>query len=101
MFSLAKRCTRLNADTKDEYIKFIDSFISTDLPNEETEPVTFNLVNQYQTHSHSNTCRKYKNIPCRFNFGRFFTDRTIYAEPLPKDINDIEKNISLILVTKS
>ena len=82
-------------------MQFLNSFISTDLPNEETELVTFNLVNQYQTHSHSNTCRKYKNIPCRFNFGRFFTDRTIYAEPLPKDINDIEKNISLILVTKS
>ena len=72
-------------------MQFLNSFISTDLPNEETELVTFNLVNQYQTHSHSNTCRKYKNIPCRFNFGRFFTDRTICAEPQPKDINDIEK----------
>ena len=53
--------------------------------------LNFNLVNQYQTHSHSNTCRKYKNIPCRFNFGRFFTDRTICSEPLSKEIGDIEK----------
>ena len=37
----------------------------------------------YQTHSHSKSCRKYKNKDCRYSFGKFFTDHTIIAEPLP------------------
>ena len=44
------------------------------------------LVTTYQKHNHSKTCRKYKNIPCRFNFGQFFTDRTIVAEPLSSNL---------------
>ena len=46
------------------------------------------MVNFYQKHTHSKTCRKYKNIKCRFNFGQFSTNRTIIAEPLPDDIAD-------------
>ena len=46
------------------------------------------MVNFYQRHTHSKTCRKYKHIKCRFNFGQFFTNRTIIAEPLPDDIAD-------------
>lgn len=38
-------------------------------------------------HIHSKTCRKYKNLPCRFNFGQFFTARTIITEPLPDDLD--------------
>ena len=38
--------------------------------------------------THFKTCRKYKNIKCRFNFGQFFTNRTIIAEPLPDDLGD-------------
>ena len=44
------------------------------------------LVTTYQIHSHSKLCRKYKNQACRYHFGRFFTDRTILAVPLSKDI---------------
>ena len=51
-------------------------------------------MKKYQTHSHSKTCRKYRNIACRFNFGQFFTDRTIVAEPLPQDMDEeIKTNI--------
>ena len=33
-------------------------------------------------------------IPCRFNFGQFFTDRTIVAEPLSKDLcEELKTNI--------
>ena len=46
------------------------------------------MVNFYLKHAHSKTCRKYKNIKCRFNFGQFFTNRTIIAEPPPDDIAD-------------
>jgi hypothetical protein len=51
-------------------------------------------VKTYQTHNHSKTCRKYKNVACRFNFGQFFTDRTIVAEPLAEDMDEeIKSNI--------
>ena len=49
----------------------------------------------YQKHSHSKTCRKYKNIQCRFNFGQFFTNSTIIAEPLPDDLDETNKTIIL------
>ena len=45
----------------------------------------------YQIHSHSQSCRKYKNIDCRYSFGRFFTDRTIIADPLPDHMSGDEK----------
>lgn len=47
----------------------------------------YELVKKYQTHNHSKTCRKYENIACRFEFGHFFTDTTIVAEPLPEDMD--------------
>jgi hypothetical protein len=51
-------------------------------------------VKTYQTHNHSKTCRKYKNVACRFNFGQFFTDSTIVAESLAEDMHEeIKSNI--------
>ena len=44
---------------------------------------------------HSKTCRKYQNTPCQFNFGQFFTDRTMVAEPLSDDFSKEEKNSTL------
>ena len=46
------------------------------LPDKDTDPELYELIKKYQTHSHSKTCRKYKNIACRLNFGQFFTDST-------------------------
>ena len=42
-------------------------------------------------HSHSKSCRKYKNIDWRYYFSRFFTNRTIIADPLPDDMSGDEK----------
>lgn len=67
-------------------MNFVDSIIRADLPDPEREPALFNVVKTFQVHSHSQTCRKYKNTPCRFNFGHFFTDKTIVAEPLSEDM---------------
>ena len=75
-------------------MEFIDSYVQAYLPNKETEPELHELVKTYQKHNHSKTCRKYKNISCRFNFGQFFTKRTIVAEPLNKDLDEeIKSNI--------
>ena len=88
-------CPKLSHDTKDAYIDYIDQHVQAYLPNKETDPELYELVKKYQTHSHSKTCRKYKNIACRFNFGQFFTDRTIVSEPLPDDMDEELKTNTL------
>ena len=65
------------------------------LPDSVTCPVLHELVKTYQTHAHSETCRKYKNLQCRFNFGHFFTDTTIVTRPLPKTMNEEERKRTL------
>ena len=49
----------------------------------------------YQKHTHSRSCKKYRNIPCRFNFGQFFTDKTVVSKPLADDIPDEQKVVVL------
>ena len=85
----------LNSETKDSYLSFVDSVIRTDLPDPVNDVDLYSLVSKYQTHTHSRTCRKYKNVPCRFNYGRFFTEKTIIAEPLPDDISEIDRTAIL------
>ena len=75
-----------------DFIRFIDKHVSAVLPDPITFPVLHNLVKTYQTHTHSKTCRKYKNLACRFNFGHFFTEKTIVAEPLPTTMDKAEKD---------
>ena len=84
-------CPKLTSDNKEVYVQFIDNHVQAYLPNEETEPELHELVKTYQKHNHSKTCRKYKNISCRFDFGQFFTNRTIIAEPLNKDLDEAMK----------
>ena len=62
------------------------------MPNSVNEKELFELVKTFQVHRHSKTCKKYRNDKCRFNFGKFFTDRTIVAEPLPEDMPEEIKN---------
>ena len=81
-------CPELTNNTKDTYIDYIDQHVHAYLPDKEIDPQLYDLVKAYQTHNHSKTCRKLKNIACRFNFGQFFTERTIIAEPLAEDMDD-------------
>ena len=46
----------------------------------------FELVKTYQIHRHSKTCRKYRNDKCRLRFGKFFTNKTIIAQPLADSV---------------
>ena len=62
------------------------------MPNSVSEKELLELVKAFQVHRHSKTCRKYQKDKCRFNFGNFFTDRRIVAEPLPEDMSEEIKN---------
>ena len=73
-FVWIKDCPVLSDDTVDMFTKFIDKHVSAFLPDPVTCPILYDLVKTYQTHAHSKTCRKYKNLQCRFNFGQFFTE---------------------------
>ena len=85
----------LSDENIEMFVKVIDKHVSASLPDSMECPVLHNLVRSYQTHTHSKTCRKYKNIACRFNFGHFFTERTIIAKPLHCDVDKDEKKIVL------
>ena len=62
------------------------------MPDIHENPELFNLVTTYQKHSHSKSCRKYKNEKCRYQFGKAFIERTIISLPLPKHLPDTVKN---------
>ena len=84
----------------DEYTKWIDSIVRSDLPDSVNEPKPFEFVKAYQIHHHLKTCRKYRNEKCRFHFGKFFTTRTIIAQSLeysiPEDIKgELRKKVIL------
>ena len=78
-------------ETLGKYIEFIDNIIHANLPSPDDDPVLHELVNQYQTHKHLQSCRKYKNKLCRHGFGKFFTEKIPIAQPLEDGIKDVER----------
>ena len=98
----APKLTKVNID---DYRKWVDTVIRSDLPDPNNEPAFFELVKTDQIYRHSKTCRKYRNEKCRFHFCKFFTNKTIIEQPLgdsvPPDaklqkmqqINNILKNV--------
>ena len=55
----------------DEYTKWADSIVRSNLSDSVNEPMLSGLVKTYQIHHHSKICRKYRNEKCRFHFGKF------------------------------
>ena len=92
-FIWIKDCPILNNENIEDFIRFNDKHVSAVLPDPVTCPVLHNLVKTYQTHTQYKTYRKYKNLACRFNFGHFFTEKTIVVELLPTSLDKAEKNI--------
>ena len=74
-----------------EYTQFIDGIVKAFVPDIHENPELCSLVTTYQVHSHSNSCRKYKNKKCRYHFGQFFTERIIISLPLPNHLPDAVK----------
>ena len=85
----------LSTTSEDEYAAFIDNIIKCELPNPQERPRLFQRVRTYQTHSHSKSCRMYKNMDCRSSFGKYFTDHTIIAHPRSDKLSVEEKALIL------
>ena len=83
----------LSKDNVVEYTQFIDGIVKAFVPDIHENPELFDLVTTYQVHSHSKSCRKYKNEKYRYHFGKFFTERTIISLPLPNHLLDTMKII--------
>ena len=81
--------------SEEAYIRYIDDHVQGNLPNRENDCEFHDLVKMYQKHTHSRSCKRYKNIPCRFNFGKFFTNETVVSKPLADDIPDEQKVLVL------
>ena len=88
-------CPELKDGSEEAYIRYIDEHVQGSLPNRENDCEFHDLVNMYQKHTHSRSCKKYRNIPCRFNFGQFFTNKTVVSKPLADDIPDEQKVVVL------
>ena len=61
------------------------------MPVPDDDPALHGLVNQYQTHKHSKSCKKYRNKLCRYGFCNFFTEETINAQSLEDSIKDVKR----------
>jgi len=83
---------KLSSQNITEYTNFVDNSVKCDLPENNSD--LYSLVKTYQTHYHSKSCRKYKNIDCRNSFGKYFCSETIISIPLTDDLaNDEKENI--------
>lgn len=73
-----------NDPNNETFIHYVDKHISCVLPDEETDPVLFELVTSVQLHSknHSRSCKK-GSKSCRFNFPRPVSMQTFVAVPTP------------------
>ena len=88
-------CPTRTDDNIEAYTEFVDKHVQAYLPNKDADSKLHELVATYQKHTHSKTCRKYKNIPCRFSFGQFFTHTTMVAKPLSDDLSEEVKTSTL------
>ena len=81
----------LDKNNVDSYVRFVDTIVKAYVPDINENAELHSLITTYQIHSHSKSCRKYKNQNCRYHFGRFFTDRTIISLPLSDELTKEEK----------
>ncbi|XP_052788850.1 uncharacterized protein LOC128223618 [Mya arenaria] len=73
-----------NTGSNQDFVRYIDKYITCSLPDKETDPELFEIVTSVQMHSkrHSRSCKK-GSKPCRFNFPRPVSSSTFIA--VPKD----------------
>ncbi|KAJ8372288.1 hypothetical protein AAFF_G00290740 [Aldrovandia affinis] len=76
-----------------DVIKFINRYITCQMPDEKADPELHKIVSEVQVHSrnHSKTCRK-GNVSCRFGFPRLPMDKTIITSAPWNDDKDDGQN---------
>ena len=62
-----KDAPKLDEDSDEDVIKFVDNHITVAIPDEQEYPELHALVTSVQNHHHTQTCRKKKGVICRFN----------------------------------
>ena len=80
---------QLGIDKDEEVSRFIEKYISCNIPSELEDAELHEIVNSVQTHSkrHSKSCQK-KGTKCRYNFPRPPSERTFIIKQGDKDDND-------------
>ena len=72
--------------------EFIDSIISCSTDG--GDKTVNKIAREVNEHGHTPSCGKYKS-KCRYGFPKPPSDKTIIAEPLPKDMNEKERESKL------
>ena len=84
---------KLDQDGEIAVCKFIDRYVTCEIPSENEDPELRKIVLDVQQHSkkHSNSCRK-KGTECRFNFPRPPSEQTFITQPVNNtEVIDEEK----------
>ncbi len=80
-----KDAPKFGHDTDSDVCKFIDKYVSCEMPND-NEPLR-ELVQMLQQHKHSSYCKRGRG--CRFNFPQPPSDKTLIACPNDDDIDSV------------
>jgi len=76
-----KDAPKIDVDSDDAVVAFIDKYITCSLPPDNERPKLFHLVNTRQRHRCNATCRKKAGIKCRFYYPCPPTRKTIIVRP--------------------
>ena len=79
-------------------MQFIDGIVKAFVLSLNKNPELFHLVKTYQVHSHSQSCRKYKNENLCDHFRNFFADHTIASVPLQDDLPEQQKKTVFLIM---
>ena len=74
-----KDAPKIGHNTEKEICSFIDTYVSCNIPDSETDPDLYTLVDKVQRHSHSSSCMK-SGRGCRFHFPKAPTSETLIAD---------------------
>ena len=79
---------KIDGNEDSEVVEFIDKYITCALTDKTKYPEVNNLVKKVHTHHHRTTCRKKKDVACRFNapFAPSNKTRIVSAEKVDEAI---------------
>ena len=76
-----KDAPKIDTDTDEECIAFINKYISCAIPNPDEDKELYDLVRSRQIHHHTRTCKKNKRKSCRFGYPRPPSPETLISRP--------------------